>query len=525
MNAQTLAQKALDSRARRNPSWATQVGLSGHDHELRASDKESYLDEARELEALLREAEALPPSFDREALVTALSLEHFELAEARTWERNPDLASEFFDHLFSTLIAAHLSPEDRAASLAARLGGVEAFFADAWPRFAAANVPPLWIGGAKKSLEGAPAFFDAVRDAAGGEDVERSIGRAEVVLKSHGEWLDRLARDAKGSTALGDEKFRRLLALRRIGESPRELASLGEKLVLRFKREMEEAALTVLAEAGHEPQTDPVTAALERVKDDHPASFAEVLHEYRASIQAARDFVAARGLATIPDVPLDVVETPAFLRHLIPFAAYMGPARFASPRRGVYLVTPKVELSSFPRADTRNVTVHEAFPGHHLQLSVAAEKASLAAFLCDVPDLTEGWALYCEAIMGMHGYTSAPAERLIRSRDARWRAVRIVLDVGLHAGSLSAQEASARLVLETGMDVEEAEAEVLRYTLAPAYNLSYMWGRLQIERLRERALSSGLSERAFHDALLKVGSVPVALVASEISRAGDIRQG
>lgn len=525
MDAQALSKKALDSRARRNPAWATQVGLGGRDHELRGSSKESYLDEARELKALLREAEALSPSFDREALVTALSLELFEIAEVRSWERNPDLASEFFDHLFSTLIAAHLSPENRAESLAARLGGVEHFFEDGWPRFDAANVPPLWIEGAKKSLEGAPAFFDAIRDAAGGEDVERSIARAERVMARHASWLDRLSRDAKGVTALGEDRFRRLLALRRIGESPRELEALGERLVLRFKREMEEAALTVLAEAGRDSQTDLVREALNVVKDDHAGSFAEVLEEYRASILAAREFVVARGIATVPDVPLDVVETPTFLRHLIPFAAYIAPARFASPRRGVYLVTPKVELSSFPRADTRNVTVHEAYPGHHLQLSVAAQEASLAAFLCEVPDLTEGWALYCEALMGQHGYSSAPRERLIRARDARWRAVRIVLDVALHTGSMTAHEAASRLALETAMDFEEAEAEVLRYTLAPAYNLSYMWGRLQIEHMRDEAISTGWTERAFHDCLLTIGSVPVALVASEISRRGGIRQG
>jgi len=254
------------------------------------------------------------------------------------------------------------------------------------------------------------------------------------------------------------------------------------------------------------------------MKADHPRSFTEVLRAYEKAIEDARAFVVAQGLATAPDVPLDVVETPPFLRHLIPFAAYMGPARFATPRRGVYLVTPKVELSSFPNADTRNVTVHEAWPGHHLQLSVAAEKASLAAFLCEMPDLTEGWALYCEALMGARGYTSAPAERLVRARDARWRAVRIVLDVALHAQGLSPADAAARLALETGMDPEEAEAEVLRYTQAPAYNLSYMWGRLRIERLRERALAKGISEKTFHDGLLALGSVSVALVAEELER-------
>ena len=192
-----------------------------------------------------------------------------------------------------------------------------------------------------------------------------------------------------------------------------------------------------------------------------------------------------------------------------------GPAAAVSPRMTDRdLNQPDV----WKDADTRNVTVHEAYPGHHLQLSVAAQKASLAAFLCEVPDLSEGWALYCEAIMGAHGYTAKPEERLIRARDARWRAVRIVLDVELHLGRLTPEQATARLADETGMGREEAAAEVLRYTQAPAYNLSYMWGRLRIEELRARVLGAGVSERAFHDAFLSIGTLPVDLVATETQR-------
>ena len=68
------------------------------------------------------------------------------------------------------------------------------------------------------------------------------------------------------------------------------------------------------------------------------------------------------------------------------------------------------------------------------------------------------------------------------------------------------------------MGPEEADAEVLRYSQAPAYNLSYMWGRLRIEALRERVLAAGVSERGFHDALLALGTLPVVLVAAEVER-------
>jgi uncharacterized protein (DUF885 family) len=513
--AQALAEKVLQNRARRHPSWATLAGLPGRDHELRDSSRAAIEAEAAEIQALLHEAEALPPTLDREALLTHLRLELFELRETRSWARNPDVATEYFDHLFSLLLAAHLAPEERAAALVARLDGCAAFFADAWARVEAADVPPLWVEGAKQSLAGAKPFFDAVREAAGGPGVDAAIARAQGVLDAHARWLAAL--QPRGAVALGRARFEALLRARRIDETPEGLIALGERLVARFRSEMEEAAGTVLAAAGKDPGDDPVAEALALVKQDHPRSFADVLAAYRRSIAEAREAVERLGLAAVPDVPLDVVETPAFLRHLIPFAAYVPPARFATPRRGVYLVTPKADLSAFPNADTRNVTVHEAYPGHHLQLSIAAERASLAAFLCETPDLTEGWALYCEWLMGAHGYTAAPADRLIRARDARWRATRIVLDVSLHAGAMTPEQASARLAAETGMGREEADAEVLRYTQAPAYNLSYMWGRLRIEALRERALAAGRSERALHDALLAVGSLPVTLVEDAVA--------
>lgn len=509
---QALAEEVLASRARRNPAWATLAGITTYDHALRRVTREAIAEEAREVEELLAQVEGLPDSLDRDALSTQLSLDLFELLEGRGWARNPDVAAEHFDHLFSLLVAAHLDKEARAAALASRLEGAPAFFRDAWTRTDPKEVPRLFVTGALKSVDGAAAFFDAVEEAAAGTAsearVKAALPPARRVVKEHEDWLTRLHGEAAGDIPLGEERFERLLRLRRIDDAPKALLDLGGRMVERFRAEVREAALTVLAEAGRSPGDDPVAEALDVMRADHPRTFAGVLDAYRSSIEEARAFVASNGLAPMTDVPLDVVETPGFLRHLIPFAAYMGPARFATPRRGVYLVTPKPDLSAFPSADTRNVTVHEAWPGHHLQLSIAAERASLAAFLCEVPDLTEGWALYCEHLMGTRGYTSRPGERLVRARDALWRAVRIVLDVSLHTGALTPEEASARLSREVGMTREEADAEVLRYCQTPAYNLSYMWGRLRIEALRERLLAAGWTERGFHDAFLGLGSIP-----------------
>lgn len=512
MGPEQLAEKIAHSRARRNPSWATLAGLRGHDHALRGASRASYDAEAVEVDALLREAKDLPASLAREALVGLLSLESFELREVRTWARDPDVASQLFDHLFHVMIAGHLSPKEKEAALAARVAAAPVFLREARARFDPADVPPLWVGGALQTAAAAPAFLEALAEFHVPTDALRAA------LDEHAVWLADLHTRARGSPALGIERFRRLLLLRMIPESPDELEKMGEALRVRFARAMDEAARTVIAEAGEREASDIMAQALKIVRRDHGTSFAEVLADYEVAIVEARDLVVARGIATPTTIPLDVVETPAFLRHLVPFAAYVGPARFAAQRRGTYLVTPKADLSAFARADVRTTTVHEAWPGHHLQLSIAAEKAPLWAWLADAVDSVEGWALYCEAMMGEHGHTSRPAERFMREKDARWRALRIVLDVGLHARGLDPGEAAATLARETGMSAEEADAEVLRYTQAPAYNLSYMYGRIHLEALRAAWLHEGGTERGFHDAVLSAGPLPISLLRASLSQ-------
>ena len=522
--AEALAEEMLHARARDDPAWATQVGLPGYDHLLGDPSPEAVHERFRELEALLARAEALPEGLERDVLLSVLLLERFEITDVRRHARNPDLAVELLDHVFALLVAAHLSDAEKLAAMASRLEGAPRFFEEGRRRFDPLDVPPLWVEGALESADAGPAFFDAVRAFAAGarvdpalaRRVEAAVGGAEAALAGHRAWLQTLHGQAKGDYALGREAFAQLLHVRLIHDAPEDLMRMGRELTERFRREMHEAALTVLAEAGREPGDDPVAEALDVVKGQHPATFAEVLRAYESSIREAREFVRERGLATLDDVPLDVVETPPFLRHLVPFAAYLAPARFATPRRGTYLVTPKVDLRAFPLADVRNTTVHEAYPGHHLHLARSATEAPLTSFLANAPDASEGWALYCEHLMGEQGFTSTPAARFVRARDALWRAVRITLDVALHAGGLRHEEAAAMLSRETGMGPEEAAAEVLRYTQEPGYNLSYMWGRRRLEALRDEWRARGGDLRAFHDAVLAGGEAPVALVEARL---------
>ena len=188
----------------------------------------------------------------------------------------------------------------------------------------------------------------------------------------------------------------------------------------------------------------------------------------------------------------------------MPFAAYFAPAAFDRPRRGIYIVTPSVDgdpgaMREHNWASISNTSIHEAYPGHHHQLSAALERPSLTRLLIDAPEFVEGWGMYCEQMMREEGFDATPAHRVMLATDAIWRACRIILDIRLHRGEISVEEAIDFLVEQTGFERPNATAEVHRYTYTPTYQLSYLLGKVLLLRLREdeqRRLGDGFSLRA-----------------------------
>ncbi len=125
-------------------------------------------------------------------------------------------------------------------------------------------------------------------------------------------------------------------------------------------------------------------------------------------------FIAKEGIASLPsNAPLDVVPTPEYLRKVTPFAAYFAPAAFDLPRKGIYIVTPSVDdddasaIREHNRASISNTSIHEAYPGHHLQLSAALERPTISRLLVDAPEFVEGWGMYSEQLMREHGFDAS----------------------------------------------------------------------------------------------------------------------
>jgi uncharacterized protein (DUF885 family) len=377
----------------------------------------------------------------------------------------------------------------------------------------------VWVEIDLESTTSLPSFLDTIVAAARSEGHEGELTRrlelaseaAKAALEDHAAWLrDDVLPHANGSWAAGPERFEELIRLRELEASGDEILAVGEELLASEKAAREAVAAEI-------DPTASVPEVADQIKNDHAPTFAQALDEYRRAMDAARSFVIDRDLASPPDEDhLTVIETPAFIRHLIPFAAYYDPAKFDPTPVGTYIVTPPQSpemMREHNRSSINNTSVHEAYPGHHLQLSAGITNPSLVRLFSGAPEFHEGWAFYCERMMKEAGFDDTPKGWYVVHNDAIWRATRIILDVALHRGEIGFDEAVDRLVAETGFERPAALAEVKRYTSTPTYQLSYLFGRHLIERLRvdvQAREGDAFSLKRFHDTLIYGGSMPVS---------------
>jgi uncharacterized protein (DUF885 family) len=202
------------------------------------------------------------------------------------------------------------------------------------------------------------------------------------------------------------------------------------------------------------------------------------------------------------------------------------PGFLEKDQEGIFVVTPVDEdagpeaaeqkLRGHPLASIPVTALHEAYPGHHLQLTFANQVGSLprklGGFLSTL--FIEGWAFYCEELMEELGDIDQPIQKLARLQAQLWRAARIVLDVSLHTGEATVEEAIDFLVEQAGLEPGDATAEVRRYTQSPTQPQSYLMGKLQILEIVDeyKRRHPDASLREMHDAILGCGSLPPRLM-------------
>jgi uncharacterized protein (DUF885 family) len=525
----------VEARVRRlltdNPMLATSLGVHSEDHRLGDSSRDAVLAEIAADRAHLATIEGLDEDglspmvrFERDLETHNLRLGLFEADEVRRWERRSTAAGELGDAVFLLFARGAAPLSERLARIADRLEQAPAFLEASKSRAAGPQVA-VWQGVEARYAADLPELFAEVRAVAEAETAAgrlspmelirlgRAIDHADVALAAFGDWIRGTLADATDRWPLGDERYAELVRLRSFGDLDADaILAIGWDQ-LRATADARRAAAREL-----DPNAD-LPTVLDRLKSDHPATFDAALDAYRDAMRRARAFVIERDLAGVPDgETIEVIETPEYLRSVMPFAAYFQPARFDADQRGLYIVTPAVDddpnaMREHYRASISNTSIHEAYPGHHLQLAVASMHPSLTRLLTDAPEFVEGWGMYSEQMMREQGFDAGPAFMVSLHTDAIWRACRIILDVRMHRGELTPDEATDFLVERTGFETANARAEVRRYTYTPTYQLSYLLGKVLILGLREeerRRQGPGFSLRAFHDTLLRNGSLPIS---------------
>jgi uncharacterized protein (DUF885 family) len=246
----------------------------------------------------------------------------------------------------------------------------------------------------------------------------------------------------------------------------------------------------------------------------------------RAEIQASASATLARATAAEPRFLGHAPRTPCVVKPIDAFEekdspiAYYRPAAIDGSRPGTYYVnTYKPETR--PRHEVEALAFHESIPGHHIQIALAQELTDLPDFRkhIGVTAFVEGWGLYAEGLADELGLYSGPLQRLGRLSFSAWRAIRLVVDTGVHALGWSRERAIAFMAENAALSPGNVVNEVDRYIAWPGQALAYKLGELEIRRLRadaERRLGARFDLRAFHDVLLGSGAVSLPVLREQI---------
>lgn len=250
----------------------------------------------------------------------------------------------------------------------------------------------------------------------------------------------------------------------------------------------------------------------------YPQSEQELMR-YAAWLSKKADAELPRLFKTLPRTPYGVVPVPAEIAPKYTTGRYAGASR--DDQAGFYWVNTYA-LNRRPLYEMPALTLHEAVPGHHLQISLAREQASLPDYRRSfyTSAFGEGWGLYAEYLGLEMGFYDDPYADFGRLTYEMWRAARLVVDTGMHSMGWSRQQAIDFLAANTALSMHNVTTEIDRYISWPAQALSYKLGELTIRRLRteaEQKLGDKFDIRRFHDVVLSNGSVPLAVLERQVA--------
>lgn len=511
--------------------WDDRLG----DYRIEAVDQrhKEMVDALHEFRAMETENFSLAADIDHTLIVKILSSFVREYEKIQGHRRNPGgYLSEALGGIVTLLLKEFAPLPDRLESALGRTREVPRVLEEARLNLVADQVPRVWAETMLEQARQAPGLFLALLPAMASEaapDLQDAFAEsgpaAAQAVQAYGAYVEEeILPRATDEFGAGRELFDELLhETHLVDYDADELLGTGWELFRKTQEQMELVSREI------DPDRS-VRDILEAAKADHPAP-EELLDAYRQAMAESRQYVIDHDIVSIPeDESLRIVETPPYLRPIIPYAAYMAPGILEEKQDGIFLVTPvdpeasaeaqEEKLKGHYWAKLPITALHEAYPGHHLQLVWANRSPSLprrmGSFLSTL--FVEGWAFYCEELLEQRGYIAAPVQRLGRLSDQLWRAARIVLDVSLHTRGMTIDEGVQFLVEKCQLEPTNALAEVRRYAETPTQPQSYLMGKLAIVELVEdyRAAHPDATLRVVHDAILSSGSLPPRLMRRQL---------
>lgn len=296
--------------------------------------------------------------------------------------------------------------------------------------------------------------------------------------------------------------------------TPQQIHEIGIREVARIHAEMEQ----VMAETGFKGSFAEFLVFLRTDPQFYFTSAEDLVRGYR-DIAKRADPALTRLFGVLPRTPYGVIPVPSYAEQS-QTTAYYQDGSLRAGRPGYYFVNTYA-LNTRPRWEMEALTLHEAVPGHHLQVSLAQEMDGVPWFRQQSPytAFVEGWGLYAESLGSELGFYQDPYSHFGQLTYEMWRAVRLVVDTGMHYLGWSRQQAIDYFKENAGKQEHDIIVEIDRYIVWPGQALAYKIGELKFKELRayaEHELGEKFDVRAFHDTVLGAGAVPLTVLEANV---------
>ena len=548
---EALGRRFLDEFGRYSPVSATGLGdhrFDGQLDDLGAEGRARTLEWNRsllaELAAIDRKALSRANQVDAAVLDNQLRYAIWSEERFRDWSWDPLVYTQLSGQALYGLLARDFAPlPDRLRSLTSRLEQLPRLLEQARSNLVPEKVPPIHAETAVKQNPGVLSLVDELVVPNLGQLPEAEQGRlkaaiegARAAVQTHQKWLEtELKPRAKGEFRIGRELYDQKLAFALMSPLSREeIRRRAEAEVIRTRAAMYEVARQALAGRPDAPpapdsptpaeQQAVITAALSVASADRPAREG-VVEFARETLAETTAFVRQKNLVTMPDEPLEIILMPEFQRGVA--VAYCdSPGALDKGQRTFYAVSPipadwtPEQVDSFLREYNKrsiaNLTIHEAMPGHYLQIAHSNRYPSVLRAALGSGPFIEGWAVYAERVMREAGFRGDdPLMKLVQLKWYLRAVTNAIMDSAIHVDGMSREEAM-RLMTETGFQEErEAAGKWVRAQLTSAQLSTYFVGYQEHADMRaeaERRAGPKFDLKQYHDKVLSFGSPPVRFV-------------